>query len=666
MLPRPILLPADQLQSALKRRRGLDSPQSSSMKASPAAGKGIEVIEIVDEENDLPSAIRNACPRSLFRRPAHQAPDLQILGVDADVGLEDSEAEVSITFSDEDYANDYELPEILKQLSLAHEAQLKEDRTKRVEISEHKTPTFSCAAGKSVELHDGTFMRIKSVAQNGLGHVFLRGYILVRQSSQAPAMPRTHNELVWVQQYEEGESKPQPAVLCLERPVSEVSKNRDIIFTNQRYPLISAKQMTAFSNIAQNYHFGPLFCRWKRIMYRNAKGKVVSEAFRHLMFKDADGIARRNNDGEMAFPRIADCRSRQLWRGGNTRLGGSHTAIRSTYNVEEGRLENEEVQAYSYGDAFCGAGGASRGALDAGMSVQWGFDLNESAIRSYAANFARHGTECLHESVHDFLTKNDGSEKRRVDVVHASPPCQTFSWAKTVLTPEQDEKNEAVLFSIGQLVEVIKPRVVTMEETDGLVSLSLHRAWFDALVHIFVHLGYSVTWGVLRCEEYGVPQSRKRLVIIAAGPGEKLPSFPEPTHGERSPLKERLVTIHDCIHQIDPGDLDHNLDTVHEFDIPRLPFDANTLANTLTGHGGFGNYHPSGLRHCTLRELASLQTFPKEHGFSGAGGITATRLQIGNAVPPAFGKAVFGGVVQSLREDDEETLRMSRAAQVLD
>ncbi|RMZ92590.1 hypothetical protein DV736_g168, partial [Chaetothyriales sp. CBS 134916] len=664
MPPRPLLLPADQLYTAIKKQRGLGSPQGSPIKTNPTAGKGIEVIEIVDEENDLPSIIRNACPRSQYRRPAHQAPDLQILGIDADTSLEDREPEVSITFSDEDYANDYELPEILKQLSLAHEAQQKEDSTKRVEISEHETPSFSCAAGKSVELRDGTFMRIKSVAQNGLGHVFVRGYILVRQSSQAPAMPRTHNELVWVQPCEEGESNRQPGVLWSERPVSEVSKNRDIIFTNQRYPLISAKQITASSNIAQNYHFGPLFCRWKRIMYRNAKGKVISEAFSHLMFKDADGTPRKNNDGEKAFPRIADCRSRCMWRGGTTRLGGSQTITRCTYNVEDDRLESDEVQMYTYGDAFCGAGGASRGALDAGMSVLWGFDFNELAIRSYAANFARHGAECLHESVHDFLMKNNGGEERRVDVLHASPPCQTFSWAKTVLTPEQDEKNEAVLFSIGQLLEVVKPRVVTMEETDGLVSL--HRAWFDALVHIFVHMGYSVTWKVLRCEEYGVPQSRKRLVIIAAGPGEKLPSFPGPTHGDRSPLKGRLVTIHDCIQEVELGDPDHNLDTVHEFDIPRLPFDAKTLAKTLTSHGGFGNYHPSGLRHYTLRELASLQTFPKEHGFNGAGGITATRLQIGNAVPPAFGKAVFGSVVQSLREDDEEMLRMSRAVLVLE
>ncbi|RMZ81380.1 hypothetical protein DV738_g2209, partial [Chaetothyriales sp. CBS 135597] len=538
-----------------RRRRGPALPQSSPMKTNPITGTDMEVIEIIDEENDLSSAIRNAFPRSQSHRPANQSPDLQILGINADTDLEDSD--VSITFSNEDYANEYELPEILKQLSIAHEAQQEEDHTKRVEIPEYKTPNFSCAAGKSVELQDGTFMRIKSVAQNGLGDVFVRGCVL-----------------------------------------------------------------------------------------------------------DADSTARKNNDGEVVVPRISDCRSRRMWRGGDTKLGGSQTTVRYTYNVEDDRLEGEEIQSYTYGDAFCGAGGASRGALDSGMSVRWGFDMNESAIKSYAANFAQHGTECLHESVHDFVAKNGEGGKRRVDVLHASPPCQTFSWAKTVMTPEQDEKNEAVLFSIGQLVEVVKPRVVTMEETDGLVSL--HRAWFDALVHIFVHLGYSVAWKVLRCEEYGVPQSRKRLVIIAAGPGEKLPSFPTPTHGDRSLLKERLVTIQDRIQHIEPGDPDHNLDTVHEFDSPRVPFDANTLAKTLTGHGGLGNYHPSGLRHYTLRESASLQTFPKEHSFSGAGGMTATRLQIGNAVPPAFGKAIFSSIVRSLSRDDEEILRAIRDALVLD
>ena len=104
------------------------------------------------------------------------------------------------------------------------------------------------------------------------------------------------------------------------------------------------------------------------------------------------------------------------------------------------------TRKYTLGDAFCGAGGVSRGAVDAGLHVEWGFDDDEQAMDSYEANFGRLGTDCLREAVFDFLQ----TPQSVVDILHCSPPCQTFSWAKTVKTPEQDEKNEAVLFSIGQ------------------------------------------------------------------------------------------------------------------------------------------------------------------------------------------------------------------------
>ena len=64
------------------------------------------------------------------------------------------------------------------------------------------------------------------------------------------------------------------------------------------------------------------------------------------------------------------------------------------------------------------------------------------------------------------------------------------------------------------------------------------------------------------------------------------------------------------------------------------------------------NYHPSGKRNYTIRELASLQTFPIIHSFAGARGVTAARHQIGNAVPPVLARALFRTIVRSLKESD--------------
>jgi DNA (cytosine-5)-methyltransferase 1 len=102
-----------------------------------------------------------------------------------------------------------------------------------------------------------------------------------------------------------------------------------------------------------------------------------------------------------------------------------------------------------------------------------------------------------------------------VDVLHMSPPCQPFSAAHTIPSEMQDEINQAALLSVGHLLEKIRPRIATIEETEGLINR--HVEWFSALINIFITLGYSVRWKVVRCQDYGVPQQRKRLFIIAAG-----------------------------------------------------------------------------------------------------------------------------------------------------
>ena len=493
-------------------------------RAESLSGTDSQPIEITEDEDDLVTTVRNAYPISRSGRLFHQIPELQILGSraldndddDDDMELlsEASDSEMHTLFSEDDYAEDYELPAILERLSIEDKTQGKKGISSQTELLEHKGPNYSCAAGKSVELHDGTFMRILSVVQNATGATFIRGHQLVREDSQTPTMPKRHNELIWILPQMTKTIDSSADVPLSKFSVSEVKKNRDIVFTNQRYPMVSSKDDgNAFANQNQDFNYGPLFTRWKRAVSHNAKGKVVEESFYHLLYRDADSKVRRSKSCEDIFPRILDSESRSQWRRIPTSLCGGHDTF-ALVNDLEGRMEIEDIQKYSFGDAFCGAGGTSRGALDAGLFVKWGFDLDQKAMGTYSANFAPGGTDCRHEAVDEFLTHARG-DSDVVDVVHASPPCQTFSWAKTFLTPEQDEKNEACLFSIGQLLQTTRPRIVTMEETDGLVSR--HQLWFQALIHIFIHVGYSVRWKIVNCEQYGVPQTRKRLIILAAG-----------------------------------------------------------------------------------------------------------------------------------------------------
>lgn len=140
-------------------------------------------------------------------------------------------------------------------------------------------------------------------------------------------------------------------------------------------------------------------------------------------------------------------------------------------------------------------------------------------------------------------------------------------------------------------------------------------------------------------------------VLTSARPGEKLPPFPAPTHSADDPTLKPLATINSAISGIPANAPNHDMSVRFEGGA-RAPLDGDTQAKTITTNAGQGNYHPSGKRPYTLRELASLQTFPLYHSFAGARGVTEMKRQIGNAVPPLLSKAFFRSVKKSLKESD--------------
>lgn len=166
------------------------------------------------------------------------------------------------------------------------------------------------------------------------------------------------------------------------------------------------------------------------------------------------------------------------------------------------------LRRYTLVDSFCGAGGMSRGAVMAGIRVKCAFDFNASACESYAMN--NFGT-AIYNVWADQFTGSTGDYK--ADILHLSPPCQFFSDAHTI-QGKDDEMNTASLFAIGELLEKVKPRVVTLEQTAGL--LRRHRTFFNAAVRMFTNRGFSMRWRLLNCADFGLPQRRLRLFIIAS------------------------------------------------------------------------------------------------------------------------------------------------------
>ena len=416
--------------------------------------------------------------------------------------------------TDADYMTEDELGQWLQQLSLVESGSAPTQPPSRrpapgIEIDSVNWGLSKLNPGKNVELNDGSFLRIEKIYITAAEDIILTGKHMKRENCLKSLMPKRRNELIWVieQSAEQAEfgCAPDPVKI----PIARVKRLRQIVFTNHVYGTMCHKDFTTeYHNVSELAQEGPLFCRWKRTTVIINRRLPLEVSICALSIDEADQKAR----GRTMSPQTDPGTLRFRWRG-PTAPGGSHVRSRHSTNLD-GSNETVMYQQYTFGDAFCGAGGVSSGAQAAGLCLRWAFDHDSAAVATYQKNFARHGVSCFQHSVDVFLQQAALAD-RSIDILHMSPPCQPFSPAHTIPNEAKDEINQAALFSVLHLVQRIKPRVATVEETEGLISR--HDQWFSVLINIFTSQGYSVRWRVVRCEQFGVPQTRKRLLIVAAG-----------------------------------------------------------------------------------------------------------------------------------------------------
>ncbi|CCG84203.1 protein of unknown function [Taphrina deformans PYCC 5710] len=319
------------------------------------------------------------------------------------------------------------------------------------------------------------------------------------------------------------------------------------------------------------------------------------------------GLIRRISYDEIPFQAQASFRARSLRIPEET----LRRAWLGSFERELGAISTK----YTIGDAFCGAGGVSRGAALAGLAVSWGFDVDAIVGMSYLSNFPQatfHQVDAQH-----FHTTPDV----HVDVLHLSPSCQAFSAMNTTEDGGQHgEYNRDSFLSCLAVVKHVRPRIVTMEQVPGIL-FARSSAYFNNFVRDLVDIGFSVRWDVLACEHFGVPQTRKRLFLIASCPGHSLPSLPTATgHASK---------VNDYLHR----------------SAQRTEF-ADRWHETITTKGGLAL---DGSR-LTIAELQAIQAFPYNHIFQGTD--AQIRRQIGNAVPPQLARCIFMQVLDCLREVD--------------
>lgn len=337
-------------------------------------------------------------------------------------------------------------------------------------------------------------------------------------------------------------------------------------------------------------------------------------------------------------------------------------------------------------DLFCGAGGLTRGLLDAGIDVTLGIDMDPACRYPFEKN--NRGVEYMLADVGSVTIRalKSAWEDAEVKVLAGCAPCQPFS----TYTQGRDHASDGqwhLLRAFGRLVKDAKPDIVTMENVG---SLARHPIFEEFCTTLAKHR-YEVAWDVLDCREYGVPQSRRRLVLIASKLGR--PRLP------RKLDKRVRPTVRDCIaglppigagqaHPDDPLHVCSRLtplnmkrlkastpggswrDWPHELIAPchkrktgrsypavygRMEWD--TSAPTITGQCyGFGNGrfgHPEQDRAISLREAALLQSFPIDYEFVPPDApvrFTEVGLMIGNAVPPRLAKAVGRAIVNHVQK----------------
>ncbi len=321
-------------------------------------------------------------------------------------------------------------------------------------------------------------------------------------------------------------------------------------------------------------------------------------------------------------------------------------------------------------DFFCGAGGLTRGLLDAGIKVIAGFDCDERYRTTYERNNPR--VQFIAKDIKDVtlaeLKRLAGVTPFKEMLFAGCAPGQPFSQQRK---GDKRVRDATLLAEFGRLVEIANPGLVLVENVPGIARVPGFST-FRRFVSLLKRKGYSYAFAVLDAKHYGVPQKRRRLVLVAARstpvslpkpkygpsllpfrtvrgalahfpslkPGESHPSVPNHVAASITPLNiERLShTPHDG------GDrrswpmrlrLDcHTEDYEGHTDVyGRMAWDAP--APTLTGrchsisNGRYG--HPEQDRAISLREAAALQSFPDGYVFFGSNRHIA--LQIGNAVP---------------------------------
>ena len=350
-------------------------------------------------------------------------------------------------------------------------------------------------------------------------------------------------------------------------------------------------------------------------------------------------------------------------------------------------------------ELFAGCGGLSAGLEKAGFKVISAVEINPVAAKSYELN---HPDVSIHisdvSSIHAEDFRKDVGENVEIDLLAGCSPCQGFSRLRKGEDALNDPRNQLVLQYL-RLVKELRPKTILMENVPGLIKSEQGKEVFQKVQRKLKRLGYTVSFRIVDAADYGVPQFRKRFVLLGTRIGKNEIGIPDPVYGnpdkydkELQPWKTVRETI-GSLPALENGGRDEKYPlhrcsrngTMNLKRIKAIPHNGGSRTELppeliLECHKRYPNgyrdvygrmswdkpsptitsgctnitrgrfIHPEQDRGISLLEAAMLQTFDSDYHFSGNSEQIA--LQIGNAVPVKLGEVMGKRLIEYLEQYD--------------
>lgn len=341
---------------------------------------------------------------------------------------------------------------------------------------------------------------------------------------------------------------------------------------------------------------------------------------------------------------------------------------------------NQTKRIVSTVDLFCGAGGLSNGLKRAGIDISLGIDIDPACEYPFSFN---NGAEFLLKSVEELNAEElEGSFKKNdFRLLAGCAPCQTFSpyYKKAA----REDKRWWLLLDFARLVKEVSPELVTME---NVPTLQNHEV-FEEFLRTLFDSGYFSDINIVNCEDYGIPQHRRRLVLVASRLGPIRMMTPDEFGRDRTTIRDWIADLPPLrAGETDRKDPLHQSSSLSELNKKRIEASrpggswreweealiakchkkesgktypgvygrmswdepAPTITTQFFGFGSGRFGHPEQDRAISLREGAILQGFPRDYAFTPPGAPIRKKeigRLIGNAVPPMLGEVIGKSIV---------------------